>query len=595
MPGIDTVLVLVVLAAAMVLFITERFRIDVTALCVLVALLGLRLIKVDQALYGFASPATGTIAAMFVLSAGLVRTGLVQWLARQIDRLAGKNETRLVLVLCLFIAALSAFIVNTATVAVFIPAAIVLARSRQISASRVLMPLSFASQFGGVCTLIGTSTNLLVSSIAISSGLAAFGLFEFAPLGLAMSAVGILYMVFAARWLLPKRRGVTQQVDKYRLADYLAELRVSKKSSLVDKTWRKTGGEQYREMQLIKLLRGKKATWHPSRTRIKEGDVLLVYGSADQLIGLSDRYGLKMQADATVTDQKLSSDEVKLIEALIPPRSRLTGRTLRNSNFVRRYGSIVLAVQRRGKVLRERLADIHLDGGDTLLLQADKEDVSRLMRSSDLVVTNELTELHVRRDRAIIALPLAIGVIMLAAFNVVPILVAAAVGAVGMVVGGCLTIEEAYQAIDWKVIFLLGGILPLGLAMEQTGTAAWLANGILAPMADLGPLALLAALYITTAVLTEAMSNNAAAILVAPIALSLAAAMNINPRPFLVAITFAASTSFATPVGYQTNTMVYAPGGYRFFDYTRVGGPLNLLFWGVAVLLIPLLWPFTLG
>jgi di/tricarboxylate transporter len=594
MPSPDVILVLAVVAGAMILFITEKIRIDVTAMCVLVALLGLRLIRSDQALYGFASPATGTVAAMFVLSAGLVRTGLVQWLAQRIDRLAGKTEGRLVLILCLCIAALSAFIVNTATIAIFIPAAIVLAKSRKILPSRVLMPLSFASQFGGVCTLIGTSTNLLVNSIAISAGLAAFGLFEFAPLGLAMSGVGIIYLVFAARWLLPKRRGTAQQVDKYRLADYLAELRVEKDSSLIGETWSRTVGRKSSEVQLIRLLRGKKASWQASQTEIREGDVLLVHGSADRLIGIKDEHGLAMQADIKMNDQKLSAGEGMLIEALIPPRSRLTGRTLSNSNFGRRYGCVVLAVQRRGKVLRDRLGDIHLDGGDTLLLQATKEDVNRLMRSSDLIVTNELTELHVRKDRAIIAFSLVVGVVALAAFNVVPILVAAAMGAVGMVLGGCLTIEEAYQAIDWKVIFLLGGILPLGLALEQSGAATWLADGILRPMSGFGPLALLAALYIITAVLTEAMSNNAAAVLVAPIALSLAAAMGVNPRPFLVAITFAASTSFATPVGYQTNTMVYAPGGYRFFDYTRAGGPLNLLFWGVAVLLIPLLWPFSL-
>jgi di/tricarboxylate transporter len=304
------------------------------------------------------------------------------------------------------------------------------------------------------------------------------------------------------------------------------------------------------------------------------------------------KYGLELQGNVSMDDQKLSSDEVRLIEALVPPRSSLVGRTLGTSDFFRRYRSGVLALQRRGKILRDRLEDIHLAGGDTLLLQGDKEDASRLMRSSDLIVTNELTELYLRKDRAILALLLLLTVITLATFNVVSILVAALIGAVGMVLGRCLTIEEAYQAIDWQVIFLLGGILPLGLALEQSGAASLIVDTVLTPFVNFGPLAVLAVLYLVTAVLTETMSNNAAAVILAPIALSLAASMGVNPRPFLVAITFAASTSFATPVGYQTNTMIYAPGGYRFIDYTRIGGPLNLIFWGLAVLLIPVLWSF---
>jgi di/tricarboxylate transporter len=592
MPIVDSILVLAVVAAAMAFFITGKLRVDVIALGVLVALIGLGLIKANQSLYGFASPATATVAAMFVLSAGLVRTGLVEWLARHIDRLAGNTELRLMSVLCIAVAALSAFVVNTATVAIFIPIAIVLAKARRISPSRVLIPLSFSSQFGGVCTLIGTSTNILVNSFAITQGLNAFGFFEFAPLGLAMSTAGIVYLTIVTPLLLPKRKGEFQQVDRYRLADYLAELHVAKNSSLIGKTWEKSKVRSDAEVNLIKLLRGNRATWRPSKTRIREGDILLLHGNVSKLIGMEAKYGLELQGNVSMDDQKLSSDEVRLIEALVPPRSSLVGRTLGTSDFFRRYRSGVLALQRRGKILRDRLEDIHLAGGDTLLLQGDKEDASRLMRSSDLIVTNELTELYLRKDRAILALLLLLTVITLATFNVVSILVAALIGAVGMVLGRCLTIEEAYQAIDWQVIFLLGGILPLGLALEQSGAASLIVDTVLTPFVNFGPLAVLAVLYLVTAVLTETMSNNAAAVILAPIALSLAASMGVNPRPFLVAITFAASTSFATPVGYQTNTMIYAPGGYRFIDYTRIGGPLNLIFWGLAVLLIPVLWSF---
>ncbi|UCG91830.1 MAG: SLC13 family permease [candidate division WOR-3 bacterium] len=592
MPGTDSLIVLAVVAGAMVLFVTEKLRVDLVALCVLLGLLLLGLIRPEQALYGFASPATATVAAMFVLSAGLVRTGLVEWIGRRIDAIAGRTQTQLVLILCLTIAALSAFVVNTATVAIFIPVAIALAKARKISPSRVLIPLSFASQFGGVCTLIGTSTNILVNSIAISNGLVGFHLFEFAPLGLVMSGVGIVYLLSVAGWLLPKRKGEYQQIDKYRLVDYLAEFRVKKMSPLVNTAWEKDRPKDLADIDLIKIIRGNKATWSASATTIKEGDILLVHGNADKLMKMKDNYKLETKGDEAMHDQKLSSDEVKLIEALIPPRSNIVGRTLRSSDFKRRFRCVVLAIQRRGKILRDRLVDIRFDGGDTLLLQCDKEEVNRIMRSGDLIVTNELTELHLRKNRAALALGLVGLVVALAALNVVPILIAALIGAVGMVLGRCLTLEEAYQAIDWKVIVLLGGILPLGLALQQTGTAAWLANSVLEPLVAMGPLVVLAALYIFTAVLTETMSNNTAAILLAPIALSLAVALGVNPRPFLIAITFAASTSFATPIGYQTNTMIYAPGGYRFFDYTKVGAPLNILFWITAILLVPVLWPF---
>lgn len=592
MPEISTILALAVVAAAMFLFISGKLEVDVIALCVLAALIVLGLIRPDQALYGFASPATATVGAMFVLSAGLVRTGLVEWVSRWLNKLAGRGESQLILVLCIAIAFLSAFIVNTATVAIFIPVATVLAMRRTVSPSKVLMPLSFASQFGGVCTLIGTSTNILVNSIAVSRDMRAFGLFEFAPLGMAMSAAGIFYLMLIGRWLLPKRNVAAEEVDKYRLADYLAELSVAEQSPLVGKKWDKRRASKGANVDLIKIMRGDKPVARPSKTIIREGDILLIHGDVDKLISMKERLGLGIQADVTMDDRELSSDEVRLVEVLIPPRSTLVGRTLGGSGFLRRYRSVALAVQRRGRILRHRLRDIRLDAGDTLLLKVGRKDVSRLMKASGVIVTNELTELYLRKDRAVIALLVFLAVLAVAAFRIVPILVAAIIGAVGMVLGRCISVEEAYQAIDWKVVFLLGGIIPLGLALEHSGAAQWLAGSILSPFADFGPIMVLAALYLFTAILTELMSNNAAAVILAPIALSLAASMSVDPRPLLVAITFAASTSFATPVGYQTNTMVYAPGGYHFTDYVRVGGPLNLIFWALAVFLIPMLWPF---
>ncbi len=592
MPDIDIILCLAIVVLMMALFISGKFRVDLIAIGVLIALLVLNLIDVSQALSGFASQATATIAAMFVLSAGLVRTGAIQWVTRRIERFAGKGERWLLLTLCLVVAVLSAFIVNTAIIAIFIPVAIVLARGRKLSSSRLLMPLSFASQFGGVCTLVGTSTNILVNSIAVDKGMAPFGFFEFTPLGAAMLVVGSIYLITVGHWLMPKRDGEVEKVDKYRLADYLAELLVTAKSPLVGKTWEQSKMSRETKVELSNLLREDKAVSRPARTQIRPGDLLLLHGDVGTLMGLEDKYGLELQKDVRVCDQDLSSYDLRLNEVLIPPRSNLIGRTLRTSDFFRRYRSAILGIQRRGKVIRERLGDIKLESGDTLLVQGHKDDMARLLTSANAIVTNELSELQVRRDRAFWALAMIVTVVVLVVFDILPLLIAALIGAAGMIVGRCLTVEEAYEAIDWKIIFLLGGIIPLGLALEQSGAALWLTDLALKPLVDLGPVMVLAALYLITAVMTEALSNNATAVILAPIALSLAAAMGVDARPFLVAVTFAASTSFATPVGYQTNTMVYSPGGYRFSDFTKVGGPLNLVFLGLAVLLIPLIWPF---
>jgi di/tricarboxylate transporter len=592
MPNTDMILVGVIVLAAMALFTSGKVRIDIVALCVLVALFVLNLIEPEQALYGLANQATVTIAAMFVISAGLVRTGLVEWAARQLDRIAGKTELRLMLILSLTAAILSAFIINAAIVAIFIPVSMVLSRGRKIAPSKILIPLSFASQFGGVCTLVGTSTNLIVNSIAVNRGLEPFGFFEFLPLGLAMVGAGMVYLAAVGHWLLPVRKGEEEQIDKYRLVDYLAELQVTEKSPLIGQTWEKCGVGDETKVELTNFLRGTKAVSRPTRTRIKADDILLLHGNVEQILEIESKYGLKILKNARVKDQELSSHNMKLSEVLVPPDSNLIGRTLADATFFRRHKLTILAIQRRGKTLRERLADIKLAENDTVLLQGHEDDIAHIMNSPNVIVTNELTDLYLRKDHAIIAIVILIAVVALTTLNVMPVMLAAILGAVAMVVTQCLNIEEAYKSIDWKIIFLLAGVLPLGLALEQSGATLWLAEHVLEPLASHGPVLLLSAFYLITAIFTEAMSNNAAAAILAPIAFTTAASLGIDPRPLLIAITFAASTSFATPIGYKTNTMIYSPGGYHFTDFTKIGVPLNLVFWGLATLLIPLIWPF---
>ncbi len=590
MLGFEAIIVIVIVAAAMAMFAWGRVRVDIVALGVLVVLILFNLITTDQVLAGFANPATVTIAAMFIVSHGLVRTGIVEWLSRRIDRLAGKRETRLLLVIMLTAAFLSAFLINTAIVAIFIPVAMVLSQDRKIAASRVLIPLSFASQFGGVCTLIGTSTNLIVNSIAVSRGMEPFGFFEFLPLGLALTGAGIVYLLALGHWLLPKRKS-TEQVDRYRLADYLAELKVMEKSSLLGVTWAKSEAADGK-VQLTNVLREGKFVSRRNNTKLREGDILLLHGNVDEIMAMEGKYGLKLLKNEKVHDKELSTHELKLSEILVPPDSNLVGRSFKDTDFFTRHHLLILGIQRRGRPIRERLSEIELQENDTLLLQGKADDISHIMNSPNVVVTNELTDLYLRRNRALMAIGILAVVVGLTTFNVLGIMETAIIGALAMVMTGCLTIEEAYKAIDWKVIFLLAGVLPLGYALESSGAAGWLAEDILAPLAGNGPVAMLTVLYLVTSLLTMVMSNNAAAAILGPIAFTTALAMDIDPRPLLVAITFAASTSFATPIGYQTNTMVFSPGGYKFTDFTRIGLPLNIIFWGLSVLLIPLIWPF---
>jgi len=552
----------------------------------------LGLVTPEEGLRGFANPATITIGAMFVLGMGLVRTGLVQQAARLIDRLAGKGETRLIFVLCIITAALSAFLVNTAAVAILIPVVISLTAKRKISSSRVLIPLSFSSQFGGVCTIIGTSTNMLVNGISIGRGMESFSFFEFAPLGLIMVAAGIVYLLVTSRWLLPKRKGEVDQVDKYLLADYQAELQVQGDSVLVGKTWEENKIPRNSGVELTNFIRDGEAVSRPKKTKIRPGDLLLLNGHIDRIIEMENTYSLEMLLNARAVDDE-KQHEVRLVEILIPPHSNLIGYTIHDSSFFRRYQHPVLAIQRRGTTMKERLADIKLESGDTLLVHGHEDDIQRLMNSPNVIVTNEVTGLNVRRNKSTMAVIVMLAVIILAVTGVVPIMVAAIIGALGMILTRCITIEEAYNSIDWKIIFLLGGIIPLGIAMENNGVVQALADGILQPLISFGPVAVLAVIYIVVAFLTEGMSNNAVAAIMAPIAFSLAGIMQIDPRPLLVAITFAASTSFATPIGYQTNTMVYSAGGYKFTDFAKIGIPLNLIYWALAILLIPVIWPFN--
>jgi di/tricarboxylate transporter len=599
----EIALAIVVVVGAGWLFVTERYPAALVALMALTACLLLALviplipwmrishwITLGEGVSGFSNPATITVAAMFVLSAGLQYTGAIAWLGPGLARVVGGRDV-LVTVLMLVAAVVSAFVNNTAAVAVLLPIVLNLSARQGTPPSRFLIPLSYAAQFGGVCTLVGTSTNLLVSSISERAGHGSFGLFEFLPLGAILAAAGVVYLATAGRWLIPDRAG-RGGVQSYQVAEYVTELRLPAASPLVGRTIGESGFGRAQGARLLIVLRAGKALWPTPGLPLLAEDVLLVESPAAELIPLRKAWHLESEPEFRFGDETLRGQPVRLAEVVLAPGSRLVGRTLEEADFRRQYRCLVVGLRSREPVRVERLATARLGPGDALLLLGPNEEVARLRGDPEFLVLDRVEEPALRRTKVPLALGIFAIVVALAATGVVPILPAALSGCIALVATRCLSLEEACEAIDWKVIFLLAGVLPLGLVLEKSGAATLLAEGALAVSRPFGPVGALAILYLVTAVLTEFMSNGATAVLLAPIALALADSLGISARPLLMAVCFAASTSFCTPVGYQTNAMVQHAGGYLFADYLRVGLPLNLIFWGLCVWLIPCFWPF---
>lgn len=586
--GLEAILTLLVLFGAIVLFATEKLPVDVVAMLILATLLVLGLVTPAEALTGFSSQATITVAAMFVLSAGLMRTGALRVVTHLLSRI--RNGWLFTLTVMIALGGMSAFVNNTAALAVFLPVVLTVAAANRFSASKILIPMSYAAQMGGVCTLIGTSTNLLVHALAQDLGEPGFSLFEFAPLGLITMAAGMLYMLIVGPFVLPDRR-TAELTENYELGKYITELRVTPESPLVGRSVAEAKlGEKY-GVYVLELLRGKEKVWSPRAQKLEAEDVLLVRGDWSKLAALKKRARLEIEPEFQLRDEQFQGEDQVLAEAMIAPGSRFIGHTLAELDFQWHHKATVLAIHRRGQVLREKLKAVKLTVGDILLMLTPAEEVRSLRATPGFVVLSEREEESVSRRKAWLAIAIMVGVVGVAFLEWLPIVASAILGCIGLVVFRCLEPDEVYEAIDWRVIILLAGVLPMGIALQNTGAAGFVAGNAMALVGGWGPVAALATIYLLTATLTEAMSNNASAVLMAPIAVASAHAVGADATPFLVAVAFAASTSFATPVGYQTNTMVYNAGGYRFTDFVKIGVPLNLLFWAIAVYFIPRFWP----
>ncbi len=591
---IEIILVFIVILCAVILFATEKLSVDLVAISVMAALIVFGIISPVEAISGFSNQATVTVAAMFIISAALFKTGAVNFLGKVTSDVFKKSFWFGLVAVMIAVGFFSAFINNTPVVAIFIPILLSVSKDIEASPSKLLIPMSFASMFGGVCTLLGSSTNILVNSIAIDMNQPAFSMFEFAPLGLIMFVIGTIYMLTVGIRLIPERRGEGDLIEEFRMRDYITEIVLLKDSDSVGKAVKNAPLVKDIDLTIIEIQRNEDERSVPTPDFVlKASDVLRVRCDLEKLKKIQSRAGVLFKPQYKWEDSDIESGDIKLVEVVIAPNTEFVGKSLEDLSFRERFGASVLALRHRGRLMREKLSDTKLNAGDALLLEVETARYNQLRNNQSFVVTSEIERPRYRTSKLVPALLIVLGVILSATFDIMPIVGSAVVGAVLLILIGTLTMEEAYRAIEWRIIFLLAGILTLGIALEKTGGAKLISEVVLSNVADwFGLIALVSVFYLMTSVLTEVMSNNATAALLAPIAIATANSLGVSPRPFLVAVMFAASASFMTPVGYQTNTLIYGPGQYKFADFLKVGTPLNIIFWLTATFLILVIWSF---
>jgi di/tricarboxylate transporter len=600
----DIVQMLVILAISIFLFIADWIRVDVVALLVLLALILTGLITPTEAFEGFSSPAVITVWAIFIVSGGLFYTGVANRLGDRLLKVAGTRPARLIGLLMATVGLMSGVMNNVGATAVLMPAVVSMSRKARLRASQLLMPLAFGSLLGGMMTLIGTPPNILASDALRMAGLEPFSLLDFAPVGVPALILGVAFTALVGRRLLPERAAAErfgaaigpdeELVDLYRLGERVFRARVPAGSPLIGQTLISCGLREDFELSVVGLQRQGKTALSPDKdTELRQGDVLLIEGMVDNLVWAGATGRLDVQPEVGIKDGDLQSEVVGIAEVILSPHSRLVGKTLADIQFREKYQVSVLAILRDGRPRRTALVELPLRFGDTLLVQGPRQYIRILQREPDFVVLGDLEAVPAIRVKKA---PLAVGLMLVMLVPVImgwlPIAASALLAGILMVITGCLTMDEAYGSIEWKAVFLVAGTLPLGIAMEKTGTAAFLAGLMVDAVGGYGPLALLAGFYVLTNLLTQFMSNAASTVLIAPIAIQGAQQIGSDPHALLMAVAVAASAGFLTPVAHQSNVLVMGPGGYRFSDYFKVGLPLNLLTFAVTLLIVPLVWPW---
>ena len=584
-------LILAIVGVAVVLFSMERLPVDVVALGVLITVILTGLLPSEEAFAGFGSDTVILTLGLLIMTAALEKTGIIEMAGRAIMQRVGDSPNRLRAIVHLAAGVLSAFISNTATTAFFVPMVIGVAQRARISASKLLMPLAFASILSSALTLIATSTNIVVSGLMTRYGLEPLGMFEMTPIGLPIALAGLLYMYFIGHRLIPARAPAGGLLESWSERIYMTEMLIVPESPLAGKTLAEANLRRDLDLTIIKVVRDKTRYITPyGGLTLKEGDVLLAEGSREEILKIRDVPGIEIKAEVKLSDPSIRPEAMNLAEVIIMPRSPLLGRSLKGRRFRQTYGLQVLAIERHGTPLREKLSTARLQLGDVLLVQGERDNILRLEQDAAFRLITEIEDTSINRRQAGITagvFTLAIGA---AIFGLLPLAVAALLGAVLVFLGRGITPEEAYRSVDWRIIILIGCMLALGRAMETTGAAAFLAEQIVAAIGGASPLVLLGGFFVLTLALTQPMSNQAAAAVVLPVALQTATQLGLDPRAFAIMIVMAASCSFITPLE-PSCLLVYGPGQYRFFDFVKVGLPLTVIIFVISLIMVPMLYP----
>lgn len=587
------ILLLVIIGIALILFSMEWVPPDVTALGVLIALVILGLVPLENAFDGFGSDTVILLLGLLIMTAALIRTGVVEMVSRKMLEFAKKHPRGLLPAMMMGVGTLSAFINNTAAAAFFLPVIMETGQRIKTKTSRLLMPMAFAAILASSVTLIGTSTNVVVSGLMTQYGLPPIGMFELTPVGVPILISGILYMVVIGQRLIPKRVEKETLTDQFNLRPYLAELRILPGSPLTGVTLSQSNlGSNYDLVVLAIIREGKRRFDPPANSKLQEGDALLVEGSSEGILKIKDAVGIDIQADMKFSDQDLQNEGSLLAEVVLLPGSPFIGRTPKSLRMRERYGVQILAINRRTGVIHSKIAATRLHMGDVLLLQGESKQILELQSVNTFDVLGKVDPKHYNRRQAWLVVAIFAGCILAGSLKLIPIHIAMILGALLVFVTRSISTDEAYRQVDWKVLILIGCMLSLGTAMQYTGTAQFLAEGLSSIVGSANPLWLLTGFFVLTVLLTQPMSNQAAAAVVIPIAIQTALQLGLNPRTFAMMIAIAASTSYLTPLE-PACLMVYGPGRYRFMDFVRVGGLLTVVVFVIAIILTPLLWPLA--
>jgi di/tricarboxylate transporter len=563
----------------------------VTAIGVLVALIVFGLVPLDQAFSGFGSDTFILLMGLLIMTAALMRTGVVEVVGRILLQYTANHPGSLLPATMIAVAIMSTFINNTAAAAFFLPVILGLSQRAKFSASRLLMPMAFAAILSSSVTLVATSTNVVVSGLITQFGLEPIGMFELTPVGLPILIVGLLYMMFIGKRLVPERSSKNDVTESFDLRPYLAELRILPDSHLAGNTLAKSNiGRNYDLTVLAIIHEGKRKLNPPANTLLHEGDALLVEGASESILKIKDVSGIDIQADLKFSDEELKAEELHLAEVVLLPRSPFIGRTLKGLKMRERFDLQVVAINRRTGIVHSKIADTRLQLGDVLLVQGNRNQIKALQAENAFDVLGVLEVQRFNRKQAITVVGIFAGAFILGSLKIIALPVAMLLGALLVFVTRCITPDEAYRQVDWKVLILIGCMLALGVAMQTTGTAQYLADLLTRLVGNLNPIWLLTGFFALTVLLTQPMSNQAAAAVVIPVAVQTAIQLDLNPRTFAMMIAIAASTSYLTPLE-PACLMVYGPGRYRFMDFLKVGGLLTVAVYLIAIILTPLLWP----